>query len=88
VHAYSRQLLGENAELRRRLAQWEHVNEVGLRPYLERTGNLDITALHNALARVAGLALAYGVPHQQLLNAARPDPRGAAGSPTATVKPS
>ncbi len=80
MHSYASKLLRENAELRRRLAQWEHVNEVALRPYFERTGNLDISALHCALARVAGLALTHGVPHQQLLDAARPDPRGAAAA--------
>lgn len=76
MYVSSRQLLRENAELRRQLGEWEHLRDLSLQPFLDRTGNLDLVELLDGLARLASLALRHGVPHQQLLDAVKPDPRG------------
>lgn len=69
-------MLRENAGLLRRLQEWEVMAETSLRPYLERVATLDLLGLHEGLARVASLALQHGVPHQRVLDAVKPDPRG------------
>ena len=68
--------------LRQQFAHWEQLRDVALQPALERTGDLDIVALLDGLARVSSLALQHGVPHQQVMDAVRPDPRGVAGATT------
>lgn len=78
MYVSSRQLLQENAELRRQLDEWERVRRVALQPFVDRTGNLDLIPLLDGIARVASLALEHGASHQHLLDALKPDPRGAA----------
>lgn len=72
------QLARENAALRRQLGEWEALRARVLGPYVERTGKLEVLELHAALARVASLALQRGVPHDELMDAVKPDPRGVA----------
>jgi hypothetical protein len=78
VHVSSRQLQRENAELRRRLREWELLAASSLRPFLDRTGGVEVIELSNGLARLASLALDRGLSHAQVIDAVRPDARGAA----------
>jgi hypothetical protein len=78
VYVSSRQLQRENAELRRRLREWEVLAASSLQPFIDRTGGLEVTQMSNGLARLASLALDRGVSHAEVIDAVRPDARGAA----------